>query len=45
MTTRSVKAMLSRMRLTDEDVGVVVANDGHGLIMIDDFSQLNGKCV
>ena len=45
MTTRSVKAMLSRMRLTDEDVGVVVANDGQELITIDDIYQFNEKSL
>ena len=45
MTTRSVKAMLSQMKLTDEVVGVVVANYGQGLITIGDFSQLNEKYV
>ena len=33
--------MLSRMKLTDETVCVVVANYGQGLITIDDFAQLN----
>ena len=37
--------MLSRMRLTDEAFGVVVANDGQGIIKIDDFAQLNEKSV
>ena len=37
MTIRSAKAMLSQMKLTDKSVGVVVANDGQGIIMIDDF--------
>ena len=37
--------MLSIMKLTDETVGVVVANDGQGIIIIDDFSQLNEKSV
>ena len=37
--------MLSRMRMTDEDVGVIVANDGQGLIIVDDFTQLNHKYV
>ena len=43
--TRSVKAMLSIMKLTDESVGVVVANNGQGIITIDDFAQLNEKSV
>ena len=37
--------MLSRMRLPDEAVAVVAANDGQGLITIDDFAQLNDKSV
>ena len=37
--------MLARTNLTDEAVGAVVANDGQGIIMIDYFSQLNGKYV
>ena len=37
--------MLSRMKLTDEYVGVVVENDDHGLIIIDDLIQLNEKSV
>ena len=45
MTTISAKARLSWMKLTDEDVGVVVANGGQGLITIDDFAQLNEKFV
>ena len=45
MATKSVKAILYQMKLTDEDVGVVVANDGQGIIMIDDFYQLNEKYV
>ena len=43
MTTRSVKAMVSRMKLTDEAVGVVVANNSQGIITIDNFAQLNEK--
>ena len=45
MDTRAEKAMLSRMNLTDEAVGVVVANDGQGIITIDDLAQLNEKSV
>ena len=45
MTTRSAKAMLSRMKLTYEAVGVFITNDGQGLIMIDDLVQLNEKYV
>ena len=37
--------MLSRIKLKDESVGVVVANDGQGLITIDDFAHLNEKSV
>ena len=37
--------MLSRMKLTYEAVGVIFANDGQGLITIDDFTQLNKKSV
>ena len=33
------------MKLTYESVGVVVPNDGQGLITIDDFYQLNEKYV
>ena len=35
--------MLSQMKLTYEAVGVVVENDGQGIITIGDFSQLNDK--
>ena len=37
--------MLSRMNLEDEAVGVVVTNNGQGLIKIDYFAQLNEKSV
>ena len=37
--------MLSRMNMADEAVGVVVANNGQGLMKIDDFAQLNEKSV
>ena len=37
--------MLSWMKLEDEAVGVVVANDYQGIIMIDNFAQLNDKSV
>ena len=40
-----VKTMLAQMMLIYEAVGVVIANDGRGLILIDDFSQLNEKSV
>ena len=45
MATRSANVMLSQMKLTDEYVGVVVANGGQGLINIDDFAQSNEKYV
>ena len=31
------------MKLTDEAVGVVVANNSQGIITIDNFAQLNEK--
>ena len=37
--------MLSRIILTDEAVGVVIASDGQGIITIADFSQLHEKSV
>ena len=45
MVTINVKAMLSQMTLTDESIGVFVANCFQGLITIDDFDQLNEKSV
>ena len=45
MTTRSAKTMLSRMKLTDKAVCAVAANDGQGIITIDDFDQSNEKYV
>ena len=45
MANRSVKAMLSRMKLTDEAVGVAVVNNGQGIITIDGFAQLKEKYV
>ena len=45
MNTRNAKAMLSKLKLTDESVGVVVSNDGQGLITVDDFAQVNEKYV
>ena len=39
MTTISAKAMLTRMNMKDEGVGVVVANNDQGIITIDDFAQ------
>ena len=37
--------MLSWMKLTDEAIGVVIANESQGLTTIDGFSQLNEKFV
>ena len=37
--------MLYRMKITEEFIGVVVANDGQGIISVDDFAQLNEKSV
>ena len=45
MAARSAKAMFSRMMLTYEAFGVVVAKNGQGVIMVDDFTQFNGKSV
>ena len=45
MTTRTTKAMLYQMKLTDEAVGDFIANDGQGIITIDDFYKLNNKFV
>ena len=45
MATRGEKEMLSIMQLKYGYVGVVVANDGQGIIKIDDFAQLNEKSV
>ena len=45
MATRSEKVMLARINLTYEAFDVVVANDGQGIIWIDDFAQLNEKPV
>ena len=39
MATRITNAMLSRMKLKDEAIGVIVDNDGQGLIMIDNFPR------
>ena len=41
MATISAKVMLSIIKLPDEAVGGVVANNGLGIITIDDLSQLN----
>ena len=45
MSTRVAKAMLSRMNLTYEAIGVVVTNKNQGLITIDDSAQLNEKSL
>ena len=45
ITTRSAKAMLSWMKLIDKAFGVIISNDGQGIITIDDFTQLNEKSV
>ena len=45
MAIMGANAMLSIMKLTDEAIGVVVAKDGQGIIIIDDFAQLNEKSV
>ena len=37
--------MLSRMKLKYEAVGIIFANNGQGIITIDDFAQLNDKYV
>ena len=37
--------MLYRMKMTDEYIGVVVANDGQGITTIDEFPQLSEKSV
>ena len=43
--TKSAKMMSSRMKLTYEAIGVVVANNFQGIITIDDFSKLNDQSV
>ena len=45
MTTRSVKAMLSRTNQIDEALGAIASKNDQGQIKIDDFSQLNEKSV
>ena len=37
--------MLSIMKLANESVGVVIANDGQGIVTIDDFAQLDKESV
>ena len=43
MATRNVNTMIARMKLTDEAVGSVIANDGQVIIAIDNFAQFNEK--
>ena len=45
MATRNANTMMAQMKLTDEAVGAIVANDGQGIITIDYFPQLNDKYV
>ena len=45
MATRNEKSILDRMKLIDEYVGAIVSNDVQGIIMIDNFSQLNNESV
>ena len=45
MTVNYANTMLVLINLIDETASVVIANDGHGLILIGDFSQLNEKYV
>ena len=45
IATIIAKTMLSRMKLTDESVWVIIAKKSQGLIMIDDLAQLNEKSV
>ena len=45
MATIGAKVMMSRMNLIEGAVAVFIANNGQGLITIDDFSQLNEKSV
>ena len=45
MNNRSAKGVLSRSKLMDEAIGVVVANYGKGIITINYFDQLNEKYV
>ena len=45
MSTRGAKAMFSIIKLTYEAVVLVVANNGQGIITIDDFAPLNEKSV
>ena len=45
MASRNTKMIIVKMKLTDEAVCVFFANDGQGIITIDDFSHLNEKSV
>ena len=45
MNNRSAKGVLSRSKLMDEAIGVVVANYGKGIITMNYFDQLNEKYV
>ena len=45
MASRNTKMIIVKMKLTDEAVCVFFANDGQGIITIDDFAQLNEKYV
>ena len=44
MSTINAKTMLAQMKLTDEAVGAVVANDGQGLIKILNEKSVEGLC-
>ena len=37
--------MIAQIKITDEAVCEIVANDGHGIISIDDFYQLSEKSM
>ena len=45
MATRGEKKILSRMKLIDQAVAVVVTNNGQGILTIDDFAHLNDKSL
>ena len=45
MATRNMMTVLAQMNLIYESVGVIIANDGQGIITIDDIAQLNEKYV
>ena len=44
MSTINAKTMLAQMKLTDEAVGAIVANDGQGLIKILNEKSVEGLC-